>query len=390
MSAALFLAKNGFNCTLIEKKVFPRDKICGDALSGKVISVLKHIIPDIHNKLKISEIATDCKGIKFISPNNTEVSVPFSSDYYTNENNEPSGFIMKRIDFDNMLYNECKTLEQITFIQNCTYETFEKLTDGYKFKLSNGETIQTKIVLCADGNQSLFARKEAKIDKSIKHHSGSVRAYFENVQNFEKGNFLELYFLDTYSPGYFWIFPLPNGQANVGLGIRSDYISKEKINLKNVFTELVTTHPIIKERLKNSTQTSQLQGFGIPLGSMQRNISGDHYLVLGDAAALVDPFTGEGIGNALVSGKIAAEVAMNALKNNKFDQKYLSQYDKLVYSKLGSELKMSSYLQKFSIYPWLLNMTFKKIKNNTELKNTVTAMFGNVDLRKNLETLYFI
>ena len=185
-------------------------------------------------------------------------------------------------------------------------------------------------------------------------------------------------------PGYFWIFPLPNGEANVGVGMLSDVARRKKVNLKNELQDIIHNDPIISERFKNATLIGTVDGYGLPLGSKQRVISGERYLLTGDAAFLIDPFTGEGIGNALYSGRIAANQAAKALEANDFSAAALAAYDKEVYRVMGPELRISHRLQKLVKYPWLFNLLVKISIRNKQVKELLSCMFYEVDLRKKL------
>jgi flavin-dependent dehydrogenase len=197
-------------------------------------------------------------------------------------------------------------------------------------------------------------------------------------------NFIELHFIKDLLPGYFWIFPLPNGEVNIGVGIRSDKISKHKLNLKNILNTIIQHHPEISKRFANAEMVDDVKGFGLPLGSKKRNISGDNYLLVGDAASLIDPFTGEGIGNAMMSGLFAANHAIQCLQQNNFSAEYNKQYDTTVYKRLWSELKLSRTMQQLVVFPWLFNFVVNKAATNATLRDTISAMFEDLDLRDRL------
>ena len=108
---------------------------------------------------------------------------------------------------------------------------------------------------------------------------------------------------------------------------------KQVINSKN-----------FKHRFKNSNALEKPKGWNLPFGNTKRGNHGNGFLLLGDAAGLVDPFTGEGIGNAMESGKIAADIVLKAKKLNNFSNQILSEYDKVLWEYLGSELKTSTLL----------------------------------------------
>jgi len=107
-------------------------------------------------------------------------------------------------------------------------------------------------------------------------------------------------------------------------------------------------------------------------------------MLVGDAAYLIDPFTGEGIGNGLYSGRIAALKAADALKAGNFSAAQLSAYDAEVYRVMGPELKLSHRLQKLVKRPWLFNTLMKVSSRNKQLQELLSCMFYEVDLRKKL------
>ena len=107
-TAALQLAKLGIECIVADKAVFPRDKICGDGLSGKVAAILDKIDPEIIKKFQQEPYKQNSFGILFTAPNRQPVPVPFSLNYQKNKHN-PRGFVSKRIDFDHFLIQQIRT-----------------------------------------------------------------------------------------------------------------------------------------------------------------------------------------------------------------------------------------------------------------------------------------
>ncbi|MCK7558744.1 hypothetical protein MKQ70_28645 [Chitinophaga sedimenti] len=127
-----------------------------------------------------------------------------------------------------------------------------------------------------------------------------------------------------------------------------------------------------------------LEGYGLPLGSKKRPISGERFMLLGDAAYLIDPFTGEGIGNAIYCGVYAADQAAAALQSADFSAANLAAYDERVYRALWPELQLSHRLQKLVKYPRLFNMLMKAATRNKQLQELVSCMFYEMDIRKKL------
>jgi menaquinone-9 beta-reductase len=383
-ATALFLAKKGIPCTLIDKEKFPRDKICGDALSGKVISTLKKLDPAIVDELAANPAQIGSWGVKFVAPNLKELRVPFKKDF--DKNSRPPGFISKRIDFDNFLIEQVKKHNSITLLEGKQAERYERTEKGFKISFKDQSEMNCRLLISADGAQSSFARTFGNIKVEHQHYSAGIRAYYKGVRGMDADNFIELHFLNDFLPGYFWIFPLPNGMANVGVGMRSDKVSVKKINLKQELKRILADYPSLKERFSEAELVGDVKGFGLPLGSKKRIISGDHFMLVGDAASLIDPFTGEGISHAMISGMYAAEQAEACLARNKFDASFMAEYDKKVYHRLGKELNISAKMQYLIKYPWLFNFVVNKATRNKELSEMISCMFDDLDLRNKLKS----
>ncbi|WPQ64306.1 geranylgeranyl reductase family protein [Chitinophaga sancti] len=387
-AAALQLAQLGVECVVVDKAVFPRDKVCGDGLSGKVITALNRIDPAIATRLKEAEFKVNSWGVTFVSPGRHSLDVGYRPDY--NSQNEghketPIGYVCKRMDFDNFLVDEIKRRKEISLYENVNVDKYELLEDGYLVSGNKGGfQVKAKLLIIANGAHSSFTKEVAGITMEPNHYVAGIRAYYKNVSGNNPDNFIELHFLKSLLPGYFWVFPLPNGEANVGVGILSEAVRKKKINLKKEMLDIIANDPVFKERFKNAELISNIEGYGLPLGSKVRVLHGERYMLVGDAAYLIDPFTGEGIGNALYSGRLAAIQANEALQANNFSAAQLAKYDSEVYRVMGPELKLSHRLQKLIRFPWLFNTLMKVSSRNKQLQELLSCMFYEVDLRKRL------
>ena len=171
----------------------------------------------------------------------------------------------------------------------------------------------------------------------------------------------------------------------------SESLSKKKVNLREAMLKAIAENPTIKNRFENAELVGKIAGWGLPLGSKKRKISGNNFLLCGDAASLIDPFTGEGISNAMYCGMMAAEIAKDSLEQNRFDENFLKQYDENIYNRLWSELKLSHTLQKLSNYPGLFNFVINKAERNKTFRETISCMFDDLDLREKLRkpSFYF-
>ncbi len=386
-TAAMALSKAGIPCTIIDQAIFPRDKVCGDALSGKVVLTLKRLHDDFPNQLGNDNNNLASHGVTFIAPNGKELNVPFRREM---DLTTPPGFLSKRIHFDNWLFEQTKSSPHVNIITGVRIEKFEKKDTTWTLSDKERKTIiESQLIIAADGAQSRFAKQYGGIIPEADHFCAGLRAYYKGVKGLDKMGFIELHFVKEFLPGYFWIFPLPNGDANVGVGMRSDVVGRKKINLKDEMLHLIATHPILKGRFADATIDGTLHGYGLPLGSKKRKISGDGFLLLGDAASLIDPFTGEGIGNAMISGLKAAEIIISKWKDKNFDAENLKAYDIEVYKRLWPELNLSKKMQELVKYPWLFNLIVNKANRSKTLKETISCMFEDIDLRSRLKDPFF-
>lgn len=389
-STSIFLAKEKIRHIIIDKAVFPRDKVCGDALSGKSVGMLKRMRQDWQTYFFSDESkGLVCNGIQFISPNGTLLDIPFLLNNADKKN--AGGFVSKRLDFDNKLAGLIDE-EYASFFMNTSLENIKVKADGMLITVQQQgvqKTIFTKMLVGAEGRGSIVAKKLAAHKVEPEHYSAGIRAYYKNVTGLHQQNFIELHFLKGFKSGYLWIFPMPNGLANVGVCMLSKTVSAKKTNLKQLMTDAVKTNPGLKNRFTNAVMEGQIEGWGLPLGSKKRKLSGSRFLLTGDAGSLIDPFTGEGIGNAMVSGLVASRIIKKAVEANDFSAALLQQYDNDLYKKLWAELKLSHYMQKLSNSERLFNLVVGKASRSRELRETISCMFENVDIRKKFTNPFF-
>lgn len=385
--AALFLAKSGIPSLVIDQATFPRDKICGDALSAKCADTLLKLDASFLEEFKQCSFQLASDGVNFIAPNLEALRLTFGGQ--KPDSKKVGGFIVKRMDFDNLLSQWLHREPLIEFIENCPAQQFEKTDSGWIIHTPDLQ-IHAALLIDGSGAHSSFSRHHAGIQKEDEHYSAGLRVYYKGVTGMDPDNYIELHFLKELLPGYFWIFPLPNGEANVGIGIRSDVVSERKLNLKKLLTQLIEEHPVISKRFKEATPIDAIRGYGLPLGSKRRKLSGPNYLLLGDAAALIDPFTGEGIGNAMISGMKAAELIKTLdSKASNFHEEDLKPYDAMIYRRLGKEFAISTRFLQLVRYPWLFNFIVRKANRNPMLRETMSSMFESVDLRRKLKNPIF-
>jgi flavin-dependent dehydrogenase len=279
--------------------------------------------------------------------------------------------------------------ERLQEYPNITIFQGERLTDVSSFPdhiLARTEHFEfsAKIIAGADGVHSVVRNLGQESPPGKNHLCVGIRAYYENVTGLHPDNFIELIFLKDLLPGYFWVFPSTGGLVNAGIGLLQSQISKRKENLSHIFNDLIAHDPLIAPRFSNARLVGKQEAHTLPLGSHRLSRSGNRFLLLGDAAFLVDPFSGEGIGNAMASGEIAAQILEENFRKNDFSAKALKAYDARIDRRFSQEFSTMTVMQRLAGSAKLFNMVVNKARKNKEVSELLTAMFTSEDIRKKL------
>ena len=371
-TAALYANRLGLKCLLLDKAVFPRDKICGDALSGKSVRIMEelNLIHEIE-KLNGSEI----NRITFGSPSNKHFDVHLKA----SEKNHhiTKGYVIPREIFDNYLFkkaDEVTDTKQGFIVKDIVFENGKICGVEGITKDGNKETINAPIIIGCDGANSIIARRLGVYKMDMKNTSVAIRQYYEGVRGLT--NQIELHYLREVKPGYFWLFPAGDGKANIGIGLSKSAAKQDNRTLKQIMDQIIAS-PYFQERFSNAKPLEKPSGWNLPMGSTHRKNYGDGFMLLGDAAGLIDPFTGEGIGNAMVAAKYAMNVLQKAKNQDNYSEKVLKEYDALLWGEIGKELRTSTKLQSLSKSSFLLNFVINRAARNEEVQEIISGMLSN-------------
>lgn len=361
-TTSLFLSKMGIPHTIVDAAAFPRDKVCGDGLDLKVFRVLQHLDPGISAaEVFENQDFLQSWGARIITPNGrvTEFiqpapppGAPLQSVLWTS----------KRLHFDQFLVGKIDP-RYARFLPETKVESMERIEGRWRViaKKKDGQLLEfdTPLVIGADGDHSTVLRHVGGRSIDRRHYAGTLRQYWKNIEGMHPKNLIEVYLPKGLPLSYFYIFPLPNGEANVGYGMVSELIARHKHNLRDLFKKIIADDPYMAPRFRNAEPLEEPIGWGIPLASRRRRNYGDGYLLTGDAASLVCPTSGEGIGTGMISGYIAAQFAQKALTSRRFDAEQFQAYDREVYRRLEDEILVYRSLMRFKpwkMYDWGLNL----------------------------------
>jgi flavin-dependent dehydrogenase len=197
-------------------------------------------------------------------------------------------------------------------------------------------------------------------------------------------DFIEIHFVKESLPGYFWIFPLGDGLANVGVGMRHLDIKKRNIDLFQVLESIMDSQKF-RQRFIKAELLGKIKGWNLPTGSIFRSNHSDGLILVGDAAGLIDPFTGEGIGNAMTSAQIAIQVAAAAIREGDTSKVRLTEFDRLLKKAIGKELHLSYQLQKIGrSLPFLLDFVIWKATRSRQVAEWISSMIADENSKQDL------
>jgi geranylgeranyl reductase family protein len=339
-TAAKFLSEKGIRTLLLEKATFPRDKPCGGGLQMRILQRFKYI--EENNLIDSYTYAIQLH------------SASMKHHLYF-QNNEPLQAMVLRKTFDEGLVNLATQSGAIlqcgTRAQGITNEK-EKM----HITLSNGMTVESRLVIGADGIWSAIAKKIG-IEQDCKHIGVCVYNEFPVSQKtihqlYGDERMVHIHLQPHGLAGYGWIFPKKE-HVNIGVVEFRQAIdpAREKKNLQRNFAQylqMLKEQKIIPKNLSSKTT----HGGAFPTFQAKR-LTADRMFLCGDAGGLVNPMTGEGIYYAMCSGEMAAKTAINALENNKTDAHSLRYYQ-------------NQWKQEFHLDFFLLNRISKRWGKNIE------------------------
>ncbi len=374
-TAAQILAKKGVDVLLVEKqREVGKDIFCAEGISRNTLKLAEEIF-EIENPEKF--IASRVNSVRIIGPDLETIDV----------RHENMGVTLERKIFDRTLAgiaaaNGANLSVGTKFIQAERKNGKVELTLMKEGKLFN---VTSDIVIGADGPASGVATSlglPMETDDEEVHRCAQFFIYNDRIV----GNRLDFFFSEKYSPtGYAWVFPKGNGFANVGLGVLTSSGKDPMEFLKSYISDFFPDSKII----------GWLRGV-VPIGGYNKRIYADNLLVTGDAARLADPVTGGGIGPAILSGKIAGEVAFEALERGDLSEKFLKKYEKIYWDRTGIDYKVSlilkEYLKNYTDERIIkLHRVLKKLFDGKDLETiSITRLFINtVKVSKDLFGLFF-
>lgn len=360
-TTAMTLARQGRDVLLLDRQPFPRDKTCGDAVPAGAIELLYAL----GMRQKIDNAGFYPVRKLLISALNGSV---LEADFHESASGAES-YVVPRLQFDVTLQQHAVE-SGAEFVQAQVKEPI--IENGQVVGVlarHNGKVqeIRSRMVVGADGTTSVITRalrpeKNRHVDK---HRAVALRAYVEDLE--ELPHEIEFYLYKGIVPGYAWIFPIGEGKANIGLGMRLDIFRRQKRNLEEmlkIFLEI----PAVKKRLKRGGQLRDVATWPLNFGS-QKHLKHVYNgaLLVGDAAGFINPLTGGGIHNAIISGKFAADTIEAALRQGDVSAAALKIYEQRCHEEMWAGMRRSFFFQRLmGQFPFIVDILVSRMNANSK------------------------
>ena len=369
---AALLASRGHDVLLIDKEVFPRDKVCGDAVSTRAFDLLGEAgIKDELEAAVKEHLFNPISTLHLISPAGHLLNVrdddPGSRGY--------SAVVAPRVHFDNLIRKRALALSVESLSARVERPLVQKgCVQGVRV-LHKGQwkDIKARITVGADGANSVIAAALRPQKKQMDEHRAlALRVYAEGFDVIP--DTVEFFLYRQILPGYAWVFPFGDGRANIGLGMRLDCYRKAKRSLKEMLDQFLSL-PAIRGRVKGKIKLTDQAAWPLNFGSQKGlQYAFDGALLVGDAAGFTNPLTGGGIYMSLVSGKLAAAIIHRALKIGDHSAGLLMEYQALCCKLILRELRKYYRLQQLLMSsPKLVDLYVKRIRRRPHLADYLSS-----------------
>ncbi len=372
-AAAYWLAREGHEVTLVEKKEFPRDKTCGDGLTPRAILQMQDMgfdfdVAEFHRITGLRSYAGDDLMLEMEWPEHSRF---------------PSwGGVMRRRDLDAQIATLAGN--QGVVIKEKTTAT-PVIEDGQLIgaELTSGgetEVVNPAVTIIADGSMNRFGRDLGASRRRDYPMGMAARGYFSSPMS--KDPFLESQ-LDLRDrsgatmPGYGWVFPLGDGTINVGVGLLSTFKRWKHVNTTHMMSDYVATAPAHWE-LSEDAQLSRPVGGKLTMSFSKSPLVGSNWIAIGDAAGAINPWNGEGISYAYETGRIAADHVSKAIAND--DLGLLRRYPQHLEDEYGLYYKMARIFVKLIGNPPVMRaLAHTGLRNKPLMEWTLKVMSNLLD-----------
>ena len=366
-AAATYLSLSGLKTVLLDKAEFPRDKTCGDGLSPRALAVLQ----DMGLLEHIQQVGYRITHMGLAAPSGDSFSEPIPQ----LEAAPPYATIVPRLTLDNIIREQAE--QAGAEFRRATVKDIER-GNGPVTVRANGDTVQARMAVIATG-ASTGLLETTGILKDFPPPAVAARAYFEEMAPIPPA--VQFYFEGIPLPGYGWIFPLSETAANIGAGVVGRQIKEKRASSPRTVMEAFMASRPLQPILKAARQIGPIKGYPLRMDFATAPTFGERILLVGEAAGLVNPITGEGIDYALESGRMAAHHLIEMFRtgdfspaqHQRYDQKLRAHFQKLfIFSMHARQLCLNRPVLNWLAKPSGPQMRLRRLVINIAIGNQAT------------------
>lgn len=371
---AFHLASKGINVIVVDAEKFPRDKICGDGISPIALGELDLMGITETDKFKK---ANEIKKVGLFL-NNEKVFI----DLMKPENVNFHARIIPRIELDALIVEAAKKASA-KYIESTRVVSYEVSANYALVNLKNGSktySLKTKLIVGADGSNSTIARQLHGKKPEENYQLLGLRAYYDNVNG--PTDRVDIYFNSEGFPGIFWMFPKGEKGANIGIAMISQTIPYKPEHIKELLLKHINNNPEILKRIGKGFLEGKIEGCPITFFNPERKIISDRLILIGEAAGLINPLSGDGIQYALLSSRWASETIEKCVNTNNFGEEILMEYTNKLISEIGYDFAFSDLLVQFSrnktftpLWITIVKILIARAKKDKEYAGIVAGIF---------------
>jgi geranylgeranyl reductase family protein len=363
---ATILAQQNYDVLLLDRNGFPRDKVCGDGIPAGAFERLYRLgMQEKFEEALLRGEMYEIHKMSLVFPKGRSIVADFNY-----AENATHSYVMPRLYFDAVIQEHA--VDSGAQFQVAAVK--EPLIDNGRIVGVNAQVngsvkpIRSKVVVGADGVTSVIARnlRPKQEQHKDKHRAIALRAYINDIE-IHPGE-VEFFLYEKILPGYAWIFPMGEEEANIGLGMRLDIFRKIHGDLKTMLRSFLDL-PMIKKRLKRGGELEEIRSWQLSFGSqghVQHAFNGA--LLVGDAGGFINPITGGGIHNALISSELAAQTINEAFNAGDTSLSQLKIYEKRTHDAMWKSMQRSYLMQRLMIrFPGLVEFLIGRAQTNKGL-----------------------
>ena len=342
-AAAVSLARKGYSVVLLDKAIFPREKLCGDFLSPinwplfEQLGVADDLLSIEHEKVTAFRIST-------FTGDEARVDFPVQA-------GQPRfGLGLSRFYLDDILRRRAEK-DGVVVEQGCRVGAVGRETEGWSIILearSTKKNIQSTFLIGADGRNSLVAQR-----LGLARTGGGLRRYLAFQLNLRRcRSFQGEVQIHGFPGGYAGLVGLGGGSANLCFTVEGRR-AKEEPCVAALAEKFLCQNRFLKKCLTESEIVGQIRS-AYPVYFSPRRCCGDGFLLVGDAARVTEPVTGEGIYFALKSGILAAEAIDRAFRRRNGTVERFADYARLCRKSFGYRQRINRLIRALIYRPSLL------------------------------------